>query len=116
MHLAERTGGDSKVLAERSDGAATNIAGAHHHAVGRQILLLGNARLPGAADVHADFLESALLEQRRKPFTRGHATLVVAGARLILAPAFQQLDLSVLEILEDCDVKRHGAVNPYEGW
>ena len=67
-------------------------------------------------DVDPEFLEGVFLKQRVEPIARGHETLVVAGARLILAPAFQQLDLSVLEILEDCDVKRHGAVNPYEGW
>ena len=93
--MPERAGGDSKVLAEGGNSAPGNIAGSDHDAVGGKVLLLRNARLAGAADVHADFLESAFLEQRRETFTRRHLTLFMTGVNLFLAAGSEDLGLPV---------------------
>ena len=95
MHLAERAGGDGEVLAEGGDRAAADIAGADHDAVGRKVFLRRGAGLCDAADVHADFLEGAFLEQRGETFARRHLALLVTGAGLLLAAASENLGLPV---------------------
>ena len=99
MHLAERAGSHGEVLAEGGHGAPADIAGPDHDAVGGQFLLLRDARLARAADVHADLLEGAFLEQRVEAFAGGQPALLVAGAGLVLAAAGENLGLSVPQFL-----------------
>ena len=95
MHLPERAGGDGEVLAESGNSAPGNIPGSDHDAVGGKVLVLDSARLAGAVDVHANFLESTFLEQRGETFTRRHLTLFVTGADLFLAAGCEDLGLPV---------------------
>jgi hypothetical protein len=110
VHLAERAGGHGEILAECGNRPARDVAGADHNAVGRKFLLLRDTGLSGAADVHADFLEGAFLEQCGKALAGGHPALVVTGVRLVFAAARKSSVLSIPEVLENLGVQRHGGV------
>ena len=87
VHLAQRAGRDGEVLAERGHRPAVHVAGAGDHAVGGIHLLVGAEGATGVADVHADFLEGARLEQRAQPVAGGEQPLGVALVDLLLATA-----------------------------
>ncbi len=95
VHLAERAGSDREVLAERRNGPAVDIAGADDDAVGRLIDVMRDPGLAVAADMAADFLERAFLEQRGKALAGGQPALFMAGADFLRPAAGQDLGFPV---------------------
>ena len=71
MGLRQRAAEDGEVLGEDVDRPAVDGAPAGHHAVAGD-LLVGHAEVGGAVlDIHAVFLERAVVEEHLDPLARG---------------------------------------------
>ena len=92
--------GDGEVLAEGRDRPSVDIAGADHHAVGGQILVLHAEMARLMTDMAAHFLECGFLEQRGEPVAGGHQPLGAALGELFDASAIADLRLPPPQVLK----------------
>ena len=105
VRAAERAAGDGEILAEGGHRPAIHVAGAHHHAVGREVLL--HAALRPGADIHADFLEGVVLEQVGQPLAGGQLAQRMPYPGLFLAAAGENPGAPFAHLLQKPGGQRH---------
>ena len=108
VHLAQRAGGDSEILAEGGDLHAIDETGPGNDAVGRQFFGLHTEMRPAVADIGAALLKGIDIEQQGQAFAGAEQAFPVARFQLVGTAAGTHLLAARAQGLDRFRGNRHG--------